>query len=69
MEPLVVAPETRSPSVIVRDVDARHAQAKAAGATLVHEDIADQRHGGRGCSCRDPESHLWWFGSNDPWAA
>jgi uncharacterized glyoxalase superfamily protein PhnB len=58
--------ETQSPSVIVADVDAHYARAKAAGATIVI-DIADQQYGGRGYACRDPEGHLWWFGSYDPW--
>lgn len=58
--------ETQSPCVIVRDVDAHYARAKAAGATIVM-DIADQDYGGRGYSCRDIEGHLWWFGSYDPW--
>lgn len=60
--------ETQSPCVIVRDVDAHYARATAAGARVV-QDIADQGYGGRGYSCRDPEGHLWWFGSYDPWAA
>lgn len=60
--------ETQSPCVIVRDADAHYAQAKAAGAQIVME-IADQDYGGRGYSCRDPEGHLWWFGSYDPWKA
>lgn len=60
--------ETQSPCVIVRDTDAHYAQAKAAGAEIVI-DIADQDYGGRGYSCRDPEGHVWWFGSYDPWTA
>ncbi|MDH5832571.1 VOC family protein [Luteimonas kalidii] len=60
--------ETQSPCVIVRDVDAHYRQATAAGATIV-VDIADQGYGGRGYACRDPEGHLWWFGSYDPWKA
>ena len=60
--------ETQSPCVIVRDADAHYARATAAGATIV-QDIADQAYGGRGYSCRDPEGHLWWFGSYDPWKA
>ena len=59
--------ETQSPCVIVSDADAHYARAKAAGATIVI-DIADQDYGGRGYACRDPEGHLWWFGSYDPWA-
>jgi len=58
---------TQSPCVVVADVDAHYARAKAAGAEIV-QDIADQPYGGRGYSCRDPEGHLWWFGSYDPWS-
>lgn len=60
--------ETQSPCVVVRDADAHYAQARAAGADIVI-DIADQDYGGRGYSCRDPEGHVWWFGSYDPWKA
>lgn len=58
--------ETQSPCVIVADADAHYARAKAAGAAIVM-DISDQDYGGRGYACRDPEGHLWWFGSYDPW--
>ena len=60
--------ETQSACVVVADADAHYARATAAGATIVI-DIADQAYGGRGYSCRDPEGHLWWFGSYDPWKA
>ncbi|KRG67181.1 glyoxalase [Pseudoxanthomonas dokdonensis] len=60
--------ETQSPCVLVEDVDAHYAQAVACGATIVI-DIADQGYGGRGYGCRDPEGHLWWFGSYNPWTA
>jgi uncharacterized glyoxalase superfamily protein PhnB len=69
---LVVQPEeidlreTQSACVVVSDPDAHYARAKAAGARIVI-DIADQDYGGRGYACRDPEGHLWWFGSYDPW--
>lgn len=58
--------ETQSPCVIVTDADAHYAQAKAAGAKI-EIDIADQEYGGRGYACRDPEGHLWWFGTYNPW--
>ena len=58
---------TASPYIIVDDVDAHHARAVAAGATVVMAP-ADQDHGGRLYSCTDPEGHLWSFGSYDPWA-
>lgn len=60
--------ETQSPCIIVTDADSHYARARAAGARIV-DDIADQPYGGRAYSCRDPEGHLWWFGSYDPWAA
>jgi len=58
--------ETQSPCVIVADADAHYARAKAAGAVIVDE-IVSPDYGGRGYSCRDPEGHLWYFGSYDPW--
>lgn len=60
--------ETQSCCVVVADADAHYAVAKNAGARIVI-DIADQAYGGRGYLCRDPEGHLWWFGSYDPWRA
>jgi uncharacterized glyoxalase superfamily protein PhnB len=57
---------TQSPYVIVNDPDAHYARAKDAGAEIVL-DIKDEDYGGRGYSCRDPEGHLWNFGSYDPW--
>ena len=57
---------TQSPYVIVPDVDAHHARAVAAGATVTMAP-RDEDHGGRFYSCRDPEGHLWNFGSYDPW--
>lgn len=45
----------------------RHfARAKAAGAAIVL-DIEDEANRGRGYSCRDPEGHVWNFGTYDPW--
>jgi uncharacterized glyoxalase superfamily protein PhnB len=58
--------ETQSAYVVVTDADLVYAQAKAAGATIV-VDIKDEDFGGRGFSCRDPEGHLWNFGTYDPW--
>jgi len=60
--------ETQTAYVIVSDADAVYARAKAAGATIVME-IKDEDYGGRGFTCRDPEGHLWSFGTYDPWAA
>jgi len=60
--------ETQCPCVIVSDCEAHYRRAKAAGAVIVDEyEVKD--YGGAGYSCRDPEGHLWWFGSYDPWKA
>jgi len=65
--PADVGPTTQSPYIIVADADAHYARAKAAGAQIVLE-IKDEDYGGRGYSCRDPQGHLWNFGTYDPWA-
>jgi uncharacterized glyoxalase superfamily protein PhnB len=59
---------TQSAYVVVTDVDAHHARAVRAGAEVVAP-LKDEAFGGRSYSCRDPEGHLWHFGTYDPWAA
>ena len=59
---------SQSPYIIVEDADKHYARAVAAGAEIVME-IKDEVYGGRGYSCRDPEGHVWSFGSYDPWDA
>jgi len=59
--------ETQCPCVVVDDCEAHYARAKAAGAEIV-DALETKDYGGAGYSCRDPEGHLWWFGSYDPWA-
>ena len=59
---------TQSPYVIVTDVDAICSKARDAGANIVMEP-KDEDYGGRVFSCRDPEGHLWNFGTYDPWLA
>lgn len=49
-------------SVIVPDVDAHYARAKAAGA-LIDRAPSDQPYGLREYGARDPEGHRWWFAS------
>lgn len=58
---------TQSPYVVIEDVDAHYRTAVAAGADIVLEP-EDQDYGGRLYVCRDPEGHLWSFGSYDPFA-
>lgn len=57
---------TQSPYIIVEDIDAHYARALAAGAEIVVV-LAEQDYGGKLYSCRDPEGHLWNFGSYNPW--
>jgi uncharacterized glyoxalase superfamily protein PhnB len=49
-------------SVIVPDVDAHYARAKAAGVRIDSEPT-DQDYGLREYGARDPENHRWWFSS------
>ena len=51
--------------VVVPDVDAHFAHAKAAGARIDREP-ADQDYGLREYAARDPENHRWWFSSPLP---
>jgi uncharacterized glyoxalase superfamily protein PhnB len=59
---------TMSVYVIVEDVDAHFARAKAAGAEIAREPVT-QDYGGRDYTCKDPEGNVWTFGTYDPWAA
>ncbi|GGY22203.1 glyoxalase [Rhodanobacter panaciterrae] len=58
--------ETQCACVIVANCKSHYQQAKAAGAVIV-DDYAEKAYGGAGYSCHDPEGHLWYFGSYDPW--
>lgn len=58
--------ETQAPCVIVADADAHFARAKAAGAVII-DPLEEKDYGGKGYSCTDPEGHVWWFGTYDPW--
>ena len=58
---------SQSAYIIVEDADSHYARAVAAGAEIVLE-IKSEDYGGRGYSCRDPEGHIWNFGTYDPWA-
>jgi uncharacterized glyoxalase superfamily protein PhnB len=57
---------TTSFYVIVDDVDAHAARARAAGAEILAEP-EDQGYGGRRYTCRDLEGNVWSFGSYSPW--
>jgi uncharacterized glyoxalase superfamily protein PhnB len=66
-EPGEVGGVTQSIYVVVADADALHDRAKAAGAEIVLP-LVTQDYGGRDFTCRDPEGHLWTFGTYDPFA-
>jgi len=59
--------ETQCCCLVAADPDAHYAQAVAAGAEII-DPLTTQDYGGKAYSCRDPEGHLWWIGSYDPWA-
>jgi uncharacterized glyoxalase superfamily protein PhnB len=58
--------ETQICYLFVADASTHCARAKAAGAEIVL-DMKEEDGGGRGYSCRDPEGHIWNFGTYDPW--
>jgi uncharacterized glyoxalase superfamily protein PhnB len=66
-DPKEIGGVTQGPYIIVDDVDAHHDRARAAGAEILLPP-EDQDYGGRLYTCRDPEGHVWNFGSYDPWA-
>ena len=57
--------ETQSCYLVVDDIDEHRTRSEAAGAQIII-DVRDFVYGGRGYSCRDPEGHIWNFGTYDP---
>jgi uncharacterized glyoxalase superfamily protein PhnB len=57
--------ETQSCYVVVEAADAHYARAKNLGAEIVLE-IKSDGFGRRGYSCRDPQGHIWNFGTYNP---
>ena len=56
---------TQSIYVVVEDADAHYARAVAAGAEILRE-LTDTPYGSRDYSARDPEGHVWNFGTYRP---
>ena len=56
---------TQAVYIAVPDADKIFAQAKAAGAEIVMG-LTDQPYGSRDFICRDPEGHVWCFGTYAP---
>jgi uncharacterized glyoxalase superfamily protein PhnB len=57
--------QTQTIYLAVADADAVHARARDAGAAMLI-DLADEAHGGRGFTCRDPDGHVWSVGTYAP---
>lgn len=57
--------ETQSIYIVVDDADAHYARAIDAGADILL-DIKSDGLGRRGYSCRDPQGHIWNFGTYNP---
>ena len=57
---------TQTVYLVVGDPQAHYDKAKAAGANIVLP-LTTKEYGGRDYTCRDPEGHIWTFGTYDPW--
>ncbi len=55
----------KSTYVALDDVDAVHAKAKAAGATILEEPV-NRDYGSREFICADPQGNVWSFGTYRP---
>jgi len=60
--------ETQSCYLVVDapTIEPLFANATRAGAVIVFE-LEDDGRGGQSFTCRDPEGHVWQFGTFDPW--
>jgi uncharacterized glyoxalase superfamily protein PhnB len=56
---------TQASYIWVADIDAHFARSRAAGTEIVIE-LKDTDYGSREYSARDPEGHLWHFGTYSP---
>ena len=65
LSPKAAGGASQAISVCVDDPDAHHAIAVAAGAQVVRE-LRTEEYGARGYMARDPEGHLWYFGTYRP---
>ena len=56
---------TQSPYIYIENIDEHYNHAKSTGADIVM-DLREEEYGGKFYLVRDPEGHLWSFGSYDP---
>jgi uncharacterized glyoxalase superfamily protein PhnB len=66
-QPADVGGTTAAAYIVVDDIEPHYERAKAAGAEILIE-LTAQDYGGSAYTARDPEGHVWNFGSYDPWA-
>jgi uncharacterized glyoxalase superfamily protein PhnB len=59
---------TQAAYIVITDADALYERVKAAGAEIARA-LNTTDYGSREFACRDPEGHLWNFGTYDPWDA
>lgn len=52
---------------IIDDLDALFDRVTAEGETVLEGGVVDTPYGSRAFTIRDPEGHLWHFGTYDPW--
>lgn len=59
---------TQSSYIIIDDdeIELHYAKAKSNGAEILLE-LKSEDYGGKNYTCKDPEGHIWNFGSYDPW--
>src|SRR3954468_3507934 len=58
--------ETQSSHFFIPNATTHYEHAKSAGADLLL-DITEKDRGEHPYSCRDPEAHIWKFGTFNPW--
>ncbi len=60
--------ETQSPYIIIdgHEIDTHYEKAKSNGAEILLE-MKSEDYGWKNYTCKDPEGHIWNFGSYDPW--
>lgn len=67
LSPRTLGGVSQALSLHVDDPDAHCRQARLAGAVILRE-VQDEEYGSRGYMAKDPEGHLWYFGTYRPGA-
>lgn len=67
LSPRTLGGVNQAVSVQVDDPDTHFRRAEAAGAEIIR-DLQDEEYGSRGYLAKDPEGHIWYFGTYQPGA-